>query len=175
MNAHVPSTPPVALRLHDWQSVLLLPPHAVSQHRLSTQNPVEHWPSFEHGCPVPELVAIVRLCTRTVCRSGRDRVYAMRVTFDDASDSSGSSSSSGSVDTANAAPLSAPLVPTCWPKMSVPVVLMLRPSVHATRKLPDSDDTAGRLWMPAAAPLIEKPLASSTLSAEPTVMRAPKM
>src|ERR1043166_7080835 len=113
ISAHVPSGWPVRTWAQAWQSFLLLPPHAVSQHRVSTQNPVLHWLSAEHAWPAVVVVPMVRVSTRTVCRSVRTRVYEMRVVSVAVSNSAGESSFSGLAEIANAAPLSTPLVPTC--------------------------------------------------------------
>src|SRR5512138_467054 len=112
MNAHVPSGCSVELWAHDWQSVLSLPPHAVSQQWESTQKPVAHWALFEHDWPVPEGCDSVRVSIRVVCRSGRALVYAIRVALDDTSESTGESSFSTPAEMANSGPLSTPLVPT---------------------------------------------------------------
>src|SRR5262245_38603971 len=134
--AHTPSGWPVREPRHDWQSKSVPPPHAVSQHLPSTQNPVEHCELVLHAWPFSVSLVIWRVTTRTVLRSARTRSYAMRSALTGLKlPNDAESSSSGSVEIAKSA-VAMPPEATDAPKMSRPEVALLRLSVHATSQPP---------------------------------------
>jgi galactose-1-phosphate uridylyltransferase len=63
---HTPSAWPVSLFEHAWQSVGSSPPHAVSQQRLSTQNPLSHCAAVVQTPPVKPTLVMSRVSTRVV-------------------------------------------------------------------------------------------------------------